>query len=148
MNTLKNYVSKDLKLVIPSTLEELEIETVSANVDMDPGIVLEELEVEGVSAHIDATELSAEKIKLETVSGNMTLSLASAAEKINANTVSGELTIYVSEDIGFTAETESVSGDTNINMSVTNHADKMIHGDGEMEIELNSVSGNLNIYKK
>ena len=148
MNTLKNYASKDLRLVIPTGLEELKIETVSANVDMDSGIVVEELDIEAVSAEIDASEISAEKIELETVSGNMTFSLATAAEKIRANTVSGELTIYLSEEIGFTAETESVSGDTNINMSVTNRGDKTIHGDGDMDIELNSVSGNMNIYKK
>ncbi|MBO4888393.1 MAG: DUF4097 family beta strand repeat protein [Firmicutes bacterium] len=148
LNTINNYASKNLKLVIPAGLEELKIETVSADVDLRAGIVVEELEVEAVSADINVDEISARKIEFETVSGDMTVSLAKAAKKIKGNTVSGELTVYVSEDIGFTAETESVSGDTNVNMSVTNHNDKIIHGDGDMEIELNSVSGDMNIYKK
>ena len=148
LSALKDYVSKDIRLVIPDGLDELEIETVSANVQLGAGIVVDELDIQGVSAGIDALELSAEEISFQTVSGNMTISLAKAANKIETETVSGELTIYIKDGIGFTAECTSISGDINCDMSVTNRGEKMIAGDGKMKIEMESVSGDMNIYRK
>lgn len=147
LNTFNSYPSKTLTLTLPESLKELEIETVSSPVVMEKGVQVEDLDIESVSADVMVRGVSAKDIDLACVSGDLEVYLESAPKEISVENVSGNNTLYVPESIGFTLETESISGDTNVNMSVTNKGDLMIHGDGSCKIKMETVSGEMNVYR-
>jgi len=91
--------------------------------------------------------VTAREIEVEGVSGDFSMELLPGAEKVEIEMISGDINLYVPEDLGFTMETESVSGDTNVSVSVTNRGDTMIAGDGSCKINLETVSGEMNIRK-
>ena len=147
LNQINDYASKDLTLTVPAELSKLTIETVSSDVRIYDGLTMGELDIEAVSACVDCGSIAVDKLDIETVSGDVELTLMNEAKNIDMETVSGDLTLHVPEEMGFTAETNSVSGDTNTDMTVTGSGKKMVHGDGKTRIQMDSVSGNLYIYK-
>ena len=141
--------SKDLQLTLPSMLYALTLETVSADVTMTGDFTIHEVDMESVSARLDIDELSCNGISLESVSGRMDLTVGQTVPKqIDVSAVSADVTIYWPEDEGFTAEMEGVSGNTSSDFSTISQNGRMIYGSGACEIECETVSGNLDIVKK
>ncbi|MBO6159351.1 MAG: DUF4097 family beta strand repeat protein [Firmicutes bacterium] len=145
LNSFKDYPSKTLTLTLPESLKELEIETVSAPVVIEKGAQVGELDIESVSANLSVKGVNAKDIDLACVSGDVELYLESAPKEISVENVSGDNTLYIPESVGFTLETESISGDTNVNLSVTNRGNLMVHGDGSCNIKMETVSGEMNV---
>ncbi len=141
--------SKDLQLSLPSMLYKLNLETVSADVTMTGDFTIHEVDMESVSARLDIDELSCNEISLESVSGRMDLTVGKTAPKqIDVSAVSANVTIYWPEDEGFTAEMEAVSGNTSSDFSTISKNGRIVYGNGACEIECESVSGDLDILKK
>ena len=141
--------SKDLQLSLPPMLYALTLETVSADVTMTGDFTIHEVDMESVSARLDINELSSSEISLETVSGRLDLTVGKTVpEKVDVSTVSANVTIYWPEDEGFTAEMEAVSGNTSSDFSTISQNGRIIYGNGACEINCESVSGDLDIRKK
>lgn len=147
LNTITSMASKHVMVTVPETVEEVEIETVSSPVMISGDISLKKLDVEMVAADVNVAGVTAREIEVEGVSGDFSMELLPGAEKVEIEMISGDINLYVPEDLGFTMETESVSGDTNVSVSVTNRGDTMIAGDGSCKISLETVSGEMNIRK-
>ncbi len=147
LNTITSMASKHVMVTVPETVEEVEIETVSSPVMISGDISLKKLDVKMVAADVNVAGVTAREIEVEGVSGDFSMELLPGAEKVEIEMISGDINLYVPEDLGFTMETESVSGDTNVSVSVTNRGDTMIAGDGSCKISLETVSGEMNIRK-
>lgn len=125
-NGLSNLKSKDLTVKLPN------------------GLALDELNFEIVSANVNASDLVANLIDIEVVSGASDISLAKQPKKIDIESVSANVNIHMPKDLtGYTVEKESVSGSFRAN----DFDNKTQFGDGYTRIDFESVSGNLNLSK-
>lgn len=156
--------NKQLTVALPESvaqnLQEIQVDAVSANVHMQD-ITANTCDIDNVSGDYEITGCdfgqlvfdsvsgrcnltgSARKLELDTMSGNITLNLTNAPQEISMDTVSGDLSLTLPEGTGFTAEFDSVSGDLNCNQPMTKKGDQYICGNGAVEIEADSVSGDL-----
>ncbi len=143
-------VVKDLTVKLPkkTLLDKLEIDAVSADMKLD-GLFGKELELVTVSGKIEGVALSFDKIEVESVSGNVELALADACvpKAIDCDSVSGNVTLRLPSDAGFTAEIDSVSGDFRSNFATVAEGKNKFRaaGQGDTEISLDSVSGDLHV---
>ena len=144
-----------------------EVETASGDVDVS-GLYADELDVSTVSGDvygdvccgdIEASSASgritlyandfAEKVGLETVSGDIYLNAmgSGAVRAIHAETASGYVSIGLPYEAGFTLDFTSVSGSlNNTSFNMVGQDGKMIYNGGGCEIEVETISGDLEIY--
>lgn len=168
-----NYKDKKLDLYIPeaslSGLKELEIDSVSSDINIDFSeneLNIKDLEVDttsgntninGVfasSANIDSVSGSisyhgrAEKISVDSVSGDTELSFDTLPLKGKFDSISGSVKLLISGDASFSADFSSVSGKFKCDFPTTNHGDKYICGEGKADLSFDSVSGDVIINQK
>lgn len=87
-----------------------------------------------------------ESVTFESVSGDLNYSTKSLnTYSISGNTVSGDTNITLPQSSGFTLINSSVSGEIKSGFDGRTVDEHYIYGDGSTEIELNSVSGSVNI---
>lgn len=126
ISSLKGFRKKDLTVKLPKDME------------------LVKLNLEIVSSNINANDLNAKVVELDSVSGNTNLSFATQPRDIEIESVSGDINIGLPSDIsGYSILKDSVSGDVNAN----DFGGTLYYGDGYTQIDVDSVSGNLNINK-
>ncbi len=166
--------SKHLSLYLPQKyadqMNEVNINAVSAGVIIEGDMVCREFDFEGVSGKLNISNLKADIVDIDTVSGNVTISgeideldisgvsakaildLRSTPHDINMDTVSGDVNMTLYSADGFLAELDSVSGDIRVNseyIGKTEYVGKIYrHGDGASRFDFESVSGNIKITLK
>ena len=146
-----NGYSKDLTVYIPQgkALNDLDIDNVSAKVNID-GITAKSLNADSVSGGISAAG-SFEKIRLDSVSASSIITADNSLKAFKADSVSAEITLYLPADTtGFTVTTDSVSGSVNANDFTQNGSStvsegELRYGDGHIDLDFDTVSGNINI---
>lgn len=141
--------------------------TISGNMELSM-LYAEALVLETTSGELNGTAVSAgeiaassvsgdiylysegdmENARLSSVSGDIYLSLEdSVAQSIGANSTSGDITLCVPYDLGFTMDYSTVSGDLSSGLSeMLRQNGKYICNGGGCEIQVNTVSGDLDIY--
>lgn len=155
--------SKDLTVLVPKdwSAENVNIEVVSAPMQVE-GLRADTLALHTTSGRIEATGLEADTLSVESVSGRVTLS--GAAEKLTVDTVSGECTASLTGDpreirmesvsanlrlelpasLGFETSLDSVSGKLKTDLELTLVKNGNYRwGDGTCQIQAETVSGNL-----
>ena len=103
-----------------------------------------DLTVSNVSGELDFSG-SCRTAKVDTVSGDCTLTLIAAPNSIDLDSVSGQLVVALPENTGFTAELDSLSGKLYSDFATTYQDDTMRYLDGACKISMDSVSGDLRI---
>lgn len=144
---IDNVPEKELTLTLPMDyqLSDTDIAVVSADVSLPEGFCTETLTVEAVSgAVISQGELVISEVKMEAVSGDVNLEIK-GLEDFDMEAVSGNTTLTLPADAEFSAEIESASGDFSTDFETHKDDDVYIHGAGSTKIEMESVSGNLEI---
>ncbi len=138
--------SKDLTVVLPRgmALDELDMDCVSAdfNVEVDAS----EYDVESVSGDFNLSASGSRSVDVGTVSGDCNLRMQQCPSNVDMKSVSGSISLWIPSDSGFTAEISTVSGKINCSIPVTTSGKRIVAGNGSAEIEMESVSGDLNIY--
>lgn len=131
MHDLEN-ISKDLTILIPRSM------------------VLKGFEFDSVSGELVVEDVTMDQVECDIVSCNVTFEDGSAIKKLETDTVSGNVTVYLSEDIGFTLEFDTVSGNVDSDFDVKWDSDheRCSFGSGGCDMEVDSVSGNVGIYRK
>ena len=125
--------------------DELDLSTTSGGIVCENSTA-QKLELENVSGNMRA-EGEYDRVKAETVSGSVNLSLAVAPEDINVDTVSGSITLALPEGASFTARLDTVSGSISCAFEGTLGSDLVVVGNGDASYRFNSVSGNVKIEK-
>lgn len=147
-----NIPSKALVMTVPASmlgsLDELQIDSVSASIDVD-GVYGDTVKLDSVSGAVDCAKITCDELKLSSTSGRLVcerctvqeLSLnnvsgniraGGAFKSVSADTVSGEVRI-VSSIVPNNIEGDSVSGDMTI----------LLPEDAGFTAKLDSVSGEL-----
>lgn len=127
--------------------DSLDIETVSGKIQCKGEI--SNLDLNSVSGRIDFAG-SAREADAESVSGEIDLNLEDDTKTLDLKTVSGDLTVAVSEkNSGVTVDFETVSGSFNSEFeSYAKGKGHYVIGNGDIQLNAETVSGDLSIEKK
>lgn len=149
---------KTLTVFFPETLENISVETVSADVELmggsadalsvsttsgdilGPGLQVKELEIGTVSGDIRLSQYPAgcRTVDCETVSGEVSLGFTSCPEEIDLNSVSGDLALSLPEGSRYDLEFDTVSGSRYT-------SDQAASGSELCKITAGTVSGDLTV---
>lgn len=184
-NLANKIPTKTLCVYLPETLaanmNKIEIDTASAWISVT-GVTATEIDtatasgdtwfekctvtnlnIENVSGYTNCTEVNAEKIDAEIVSGNIdvlgnvktfdaesvsgTVHLATdiAPDSADISTVSGEIKLRLPDNDGFNIRFDSVSGKITSDFPLTINGGDKTYGNGTRSYDLETVSGNVNI---
>lgn len=106
-------------------------------------------EVKTISGDVDLiTQESTERIKASTTSGDVWLNISNPAmESINVDTTSGHVSLIIPYDMGVSVKYSTVSGMFNSSwMDADRSNGVIVYNGGGCEIEVDTVSGHLDIY--
>lgn len=160
---LKNINStlKKINIEVPKGIS-IEIEAVSCNIEFNTHS-FNELSIETVSGNIEASKINASKIEVESVSGNVSFNRINTSKievnnvsgnvfakmvepvAIDIETVSGDTKLVFMQNQGFTLDFETVSGKFTTQLSCVIEGDKYQYLNGNCLIEVETVSGDLEI---
>ncbi len=142
---LLSDLDKDLVVTIPEGMvfNDLEIDTVSSNSEIT--VNAQKYDIDNVSGDVTLSAASAKEFEMKTVSGDAMLSFASCPSEVDMDSVSGNCTLRIPADSGFTAKISSVSGKISTTIPATMSDDRIEAGDGDARFSLSTVSGNLRI---
>lgn len=149
---------KTLTVFLPETLENISVETVSADVELmggsadalsvsttsgdilGPGLQVKELELGTVSGDIQLSQYPAgcRTVDCETVSGEVSLGFTSCPEEVDLNSVSGDLALSLPEGSRYDLEFDTVSGSRYT-------SDQAASGSELCKITAGTVSGDLTV---
>ncbi len=127
-------VSARVNVLDSLELKALSIESVSGNIEVERVLCDGEVEIETVSGAVEILELTADGLSVDTTSGNVSVQKLSVQE-LDADTTSGALLFGVQKAL--TGEIESVSGSVKI---------KLLDGLGA-NLTIESASGELKTQK-
>lgn len=139
---------KTLRVTVPNgtALQELDVETVSANIDCT--VNARSADFETVSGKINfSNAVVTSNLKFETVSGDVKYSAQTLPSEIDAETVSGNMLFTLPLNSSFRVEFDSVSGNFNPDASFAGVQTGKFYtvGSGTTLIGAETVSGNLTI---
>ncbi|GAB6087697.1 DUF4097 family beta strand repeat-containing protein [Alkaliphilus crotonatoxidans] len=130
-------------------LSKIEAETISGKISLD-GAILERGFFKSTSGNIEINHYLGE-LRGETVSGHLAVELAGLEDKVDINSISGDIKVALPSDSSFKLMANSTSGKITSDFPMTvNGKSKSntlegIVGKGEHELELKTISGNINI---
>lgn len=161
-----NNLKKNLYIAVPQNwiCRELEIDAASATVQAE-FLTIQELTSSTASGSHTFTNCQVEKLKMETVSGNLDFSgsldkldfngvsakadvvVTNFPKSIDVETVSGDLNLTLPEGCGFTVDKDTVSGRFSSELPTTEQNGKIVYGDGSCKIDVEGVSASVHIRK-
>lgn len=141
-------LKKTLTVKIPSgtPLQELDVETVSADIDCTLGAAKADFDT--VSGNIGLSDsVITGSLDFKTISGSVEYSTTALPYKIDAETVTGNLLFTLPPSSSFRVEFESVSGNFNPDTAFAGVQSGKFYtvGSGSTLIDAETVSGNLTI---
>ena len=143
-----NSVSADVKMEQPyfqNKIPSLEIETVSGDIELDLMTGVQDITIDTVSGNINASS-KADSLEIEAVSGDINFSCNNQLRECSISTTSGNVNLGLISTADFTLEKESVSGDFSCELEIRAQGNRYICGNGSGEYEIDTVSGDINIY--
>lgn len=127
--------------------EMLRLGTTSGRIEA-PGFGAEDARLNSVSGSVNAYG-NGESIEVKTVSGSATLQTEYPPEQVRIETVSGRIRLALPPEAGFTAKYETMSGSFAtaypVSGDLSGKSGKAVHGSGDMEIYLHTLSGKMEI---
>lgn len=140
-------VEADASVMHNGNLGEVDIDTVSGDVSFDCIGNAGSLDISCVSGSVDLMCGVMGEIGIDTVSGDVTVATFTKPTSIEAEATSGDITLVLPSDTGFTLEFDKVSGSLISEFATSVSGDRYVSGDGSLRIEVDVVSGNLNLIK-
>ena len=164
--------SSDIEIRIPRRcFTAISLITVNGDIRIDDGLSCRTLRVQTVSGDLEAEAVQADKINVQTVSGDisfsgegqditctsvsgdLSLNLPEGGGRLKASSKSGDVELKCPEDRGFWLNYQTVSGDFASQLPLAGTMDKRkgkisYLGGGDCEIQLSSVSGDIEVMKK
>lgn len=157
-------ISKDLVITVPSdwACDALEIETASAQVNVTD-LIIGELNFDGASGICNITNCHVDKMDVDSASGdikfkgtlntldcdvasaNCRIYVSNNPKSIDIDTASGDLELMLPEDCGFSCSHETLSGRFLSELETTHTNGMYVHGDGSCKINIDAMSGDINI---
>lgn len=123
--------------------DSLDLISVSGDITV-AGSGFNHIDIESVSGDIEYSGIFLD-FQAETVSGNCEIASDIACEEIEFESVSGNLKMTLPENMGFTLNLDSVSGDLITDIAVSSSKSSKTYGNGECSISSDTVSGDVHI---
>lgn len=128
-------VSGNTFIDAPSSLESIDIDTISGNVDFNCEDI-ESISINGVSGWVDFSCKATGRIKIDTISGNVDFSSGSI-NQLKFNSLSGNIEGRVADDVAdYTIKADTLSGDLDIPRTANKAKNSM---------DFDTTSGNVRI---
>lgn len=164
--TINTNIRKDLTIFVPRDWEcdTLEIDAAAATVEVND-LTIREVEFDGASGTCEFENCTVDTVDMDTASGDVTFSgalnildfdgasanicavLTNTPTRMDIDTMSGDLDITLPEDTGFAVNINALSGVFFTDFETTVNNGNHIHGDGRCRIDVNAMSGDLNILR-
>lgn len=126
---------------------EIDLDTVSGRTKLSVLSSVNSIDIDTVSGNIDLSCADVDDLSIDSTSGSIKITL-DKAKKLDIDSISGETDLYISESLGFTLNFSTVSGDVSCSLPSTIENDKYVYGDGSLDIDIDSTSGDVFIQKK
>lgn len=160
-------ISKDLTVTVPRDLElrEIELDIASAEVEIrDLAGTLDELDIDGASGTCTIENCEVRTLNVDTASGDvkfrgsldeLDFDAASAdfvgvfenqPRSLKMDSMSGDLEITLPAGCGFQATIDAMSSQFAADQEVQIVNGAYVHGDGRCRIDVNGMSGDVNIH--
>lgn len=162
------------KLEVDTASGNISVENISADVDIDTvsgdvslkNVNADTVDIDSASGKHNLENVSADRVSLDSVSGDhifsglvrriscnttsgrITVACDGPIDDADFDTVSGDATIYLTDDTGFTARWDSVSGRFNCEFATKSSNNSATYGDGSASIKFNTVSGKMSIKER
>lgn len=137
-------VSANINIENIKASNQFDLETVSGNIE-GANITANNIDAETVSGKIRWTDGSFQSVDAESVSGAINASFAAMPSDIKVETVSGSMTLGLPENEGFKVDYDKVSGDFDCEFNVKINKNMAMYKNGVNKIKMNTVSGDMNI---
>lgn len=158
--------TKDLIIQVPFDwqCDSLEIDAASASLEVND-LTIRKMEFDGASGtcvfdNCTVTTLdldtasgdvlfkgSLEQLECDAASANIILELSNVPKSLDLDTASGDLDVILPENAGFTVTLETLSGEFQSDFKTTNRNGSYVAGNGRCRIEVDGMSGSVNIRK-
>lgn len=161
-----NYKTKDLYLMLPNIANEININSVSSDIQISM-VSINDLEIDNVSGYINIEDATINNLEIDnvsgdiiifdnyikdldidTVSGNAGLSFNSLPLDLDVSSTSATISIYIKDSDPLKISFETISGKLKTNLEYVKKGDTYIFNNGTLEYEIDSVSGSLKVLKK
>ncbi len=143
----------------------VELSTVSGNVDVNSVAASGTFSAESVSASVEVDSLDAAVVEVSVTSGEVSMGVSAVDTQVDSvsgdvvldiktvgqtdvETVSGDVSISLSNGNGATVEYDTVSGDMNSQSEYTVVNGHSVFGNGLCAVNVDTVSGDLNVAVK
>lgn len=107
-------------------------------------LVTDKADMDTVSGDMSVGAIDVNSISFNSTSGNLNITVV-AMKSFDMNTVSGQALLDVPNDLGMSVDKSSVSGKFKSSMDFEKSGDSYVYGNGEVEIEFDSTSGDITI---
>ncbi len=151
--------------LVEGELSSISADSTSGNITFSSTVAMTKVEAQNTSGDIKGSFIHSDEVKIDTTSGNteltgatdrfdydaisgdLNLSLGAVPSKLSINAISGNSRIYLTENDGFTARVDKVSGNFNSDFPLTVNGDTHVYGNGGADFSFSMVSGNISLYK-
>ena len=139
-----NSVSADV-ILLDAEAKNINIDVVSGSLTAN-GCAAKKLKFNAVSGGLHISDSTFDSVKSDSISGVVTYVGNTLPADFDIDTVSGMSVFEIrSENCGFTLDFNTVSGSKTIDLPVVEKDGKTVYGDGSANVNINSVSGGINI---
>ncbi len=126
-------------------IEEVEFNLASGDLNMD-ACKVKSLTVDAASGTLNFNgEL--QELECDAASADCNIHLSNSPKKIECNSASGDLVLSLPEDCGFSCEQNGLNVDFNSDFPTTIQDSRHVYGNGSCQINFDTLSGSLSIYK-
>lgn len=133
-------------IISNSKATNIEIDSVSGDIIIN-NVDANNVEFDTVSSKITGENLRINDLEIDIVSGNIEMQFAKSPSKISVDAVSSEIELTLSDNPGFTAKIDSVSGMISTTFEATISKKKIVYGDGSYLYNFETISGDVIIKK-
>lgn len=146
-NTIRlKSASGNLQLTQQEQAREISMDTASGIINANLAHV-DEAYFESSSGKINVTAASVDSFSAKTASGNITCALDPVPSVCKLHTVSGKVTLSLPADADFAASIRTTSGDVESDFALQKDGRTYICGSGSADIDIETTSGSIAIWK-
>ena len=164
------YKTKDLYIFLPSSLNYIEINNESSDINIE-NVEIKYIEILNGSGDIMLTKVTSDSVAIEnksgeiiildtkikelditTMSGNVGLSFLELPTELDITTMSAKVVIYISDTQKIKVEFETVSGKLESKLDYQKDGNEYIFGPSAIsfvsKVEIETISGNVKVCRK
>ena len=127
------------------TIREFDFDGASGICTLD-NCNVDEVDVDTASGDVNFTG-TLDVLSCDAASANCSVTVFNAPRAIEMNAASGDLELVLPPHAGFTCNMDTISGDFDSDFEFGTIGETYIHGDGDCEIKVSAMSGDVSILK-